>query len=179
MSEQDRSSATSTIPDPDPRGNQWDRRTRRFTLFVVSAIVASAAFGLLGVRTATAVATSDGYTIEVTFARITRAGLATPFAVQVSRVDGSPLPGQVTIAVDSTYLMMFDDNGMDPIPSESFNSATTTWMSFDVPDDETSLRLELDARLEPAVQWGETATATVWIGDRPVVAAEFTTLVIP
>lgn len=170
---------TATTPEPDPDGNRWDRRIRRFTLFVVSAIVVAAAFGLLGVRTATAEAVSDGYMVEVTYARVTRAGLATPFAVQVSTADGTELPGQVTIAVDSTYLMMFDDNGIDPIPSESFNTATTTWMVFDVPEGETTLRVELDARLEPAVQWGETATAALWLDDIEVVAAEFTTWVIP
>lgn len=179
MSERIRARGTSTIPDPDPEGNRWDRRIRRLALFVVSAIVVSAAFGLLGVRTATAVATADQYRMEVLFARVTRAGLATPFAVEFSSVDGSALPGRVTIAVDATYLMMFDDNGMDPIPSESFNDDTTTWMVFEVPEGETTLRVELDARLEPAVQWGETATATVWFEDRQVVSAEFTTWVIP
>lgn len=138
----------------------------------------AATTGVLGVRTGEVSATGGGYTITVWHAEVSRPGLATPFSVEV-RPDTGPLPAAVTIRVSSRYLALFDDNGMEPLPTESYNTPEWTWWAFDIPGGSEVLRVDLDARLEPAVQHGETAVAAVEVEGRQVVSVDFTTRVAP
>jgi hypothetical protein len=141
--------------------------------------VVLAAVGLLGVRTATVAAAAEGYSIEVLRAQVSRPGLATPFAVEIAARDGSGLPETVTLRLDTSYLAMFDLNGLQPTPSTSFSTEQWTWWSFDVPVDQPTLRVDLDARLEPAVQWARSGSAALEIDGRSVVSVDFTTWVMP
>ena len=156
-----------------------ERYIRAASLGLIGTVVILAAVGLFGVRTATAEATDNGYTISVFHSAIARPGLAAPFSVEVSTTDGSPLPERVTVRVDSPYLAIFDDNGMEPAPSESFNDSQWTWWTFDVPAGASSLRVDLDARLEPAVQWGMEATAAMELAGVEMTQVGFTTWVMP
>ena len=138
-----------------------------------------AATSLLGVRTGTVTAESEGYSIEVLRTQISRPGLATPFGVVISTIDGSDLPENITLRLDTSYLSIFDFNGLEPTPSASFSTDRWTWWSFDVPSDQSSLRIGLDARLEPSVQWARSGSATLEIDGTSLVAVDFTTWVIP
>jgi hypothetical protein len=171
--------ATSTIPPSEGGANGWERGLRALSVGLVVAIVLVGLLGLLGVRTAVATASSNGFSISVNHAAITRAGLATPFDIEVSREDGSPLPAQITLRIGSGYLAMFDENGLEPEPSSSFNDPDWTWWTFDVPSDMSVLEFSFDARLEPAVQRGMGATAAVEVDGREMVAVEFDTWVMP
>jgi hypothetical protein len=170
---------TSTIPPPESGVTPWEQPIRVLAIGFIGVIVLLAGFGLLGVRTTTTEAMGNGFHIAVTHAAVTRAGLATPFSVEVATVDGSPLPAMTTIRVASPYLALFDDNGMEPLPASSFNSSDWTWWTFEVPPEVTRLRVDLDARLEPAVQWGRQAEAAVEIDGEEVVDVQFTTWVMP
>jgi hypothetical protein len=173
------SAVTSTVPREDSGTDGPERYIRAASLGLIGALVILAAVGLFGVRTDTAVATENGYTISVFHSAIARPGLAAPFSVEVSTADDSPLPDQVTVRVDSPYLAIFDDNGMEPAPAESFNDARWTWWTFDVPPGARSLRVDLDARLEPAVQWGMEASAALEIDGAEMTQVGFTTWVMP
>ena len=111
--------------------------------------------------------------------RVTRPGLATPFALEVSTTDGSDLPEVVTLRMDTSYLSIFDFNGLEPTPSTSFSTNDWTWWSFDVPPDQSSLRVGLDARLEPSVQWARSGSAALEIDGVSLVSVDFTTWVMP
>ena len=138
-----------------------------------------AASSLLGVRTGTVTARSDGYSIEVLRAQVTRPGLATPFGVEISTIDGSDLPEVVTLRLDTSYLSSFDFNGLEPIPTASFSTGRWTWWSFEVPANQTSLHVDLDARLEPSVQWARSGSAALEIDGVNLVSVDFTTWVMP
>ncbi|MGH3650898.1 MAG: hypothetical protein ACRDU9_09340 [Acidimicrobiia bacterium] len=170
---------TSTIPSPESGVTPWEQPIRVVAIGFIGAMVVLAAFGLLGVRTTVTEATGNGFSMVVTHAAVTRAGLATPFSVEVATVDGSPLPAMTTIRVASPYLALFDDNGMEPSPASSFNTSDWTWWTFEVPPGTAHLRVDLDARLEPAVQWGREAEAAVEIDGEEVVDVRFTTWVMP
>jgi hypothetical protein len=171
--------ATSTIPSAEIGPNGWETGLRAVSVALVGALVLLGLLGLLGVRTAVATASDNGFSISVNHAAITRAGLATPFDIEVGTEDGSPLPASITIRVDSSYLAMFDENGLEPEPSSSFNSPDWTWWTFDIPPETSVLEFSFDARLEPAVQWGRGATAAIEIDGREMVAVEFETWVMP
>lgn len=170
---------SSTRPLDQSGSPRWDRVLWYISLAVVAALVLGGITGLLGVRTATASETASGFTLEVEYAVMTRPGLATPLDLRVSTNDGSPLPGEVTTRLASSYLAMFDENGLDPQPSSSFQSDRWTWWTFEVPDGEDVLEVSFDARLEPSVQWGESSMAALEIDGEQVVAVRFATRVAP
>ena len=142
-------------------------------------MVLLAATSLLGVRTGTVTARGERYSIEVLRAQVSRPGLATPFGVEISTSDGSGLPEVVTLRLDTAYLSIFDFNGLEPTPSASYSTDRWTWWSFDVPSDQASLHVGLDARLEPSVQWARSGSATLEIDGVDQVSVDFTTWVMP
>lgn len=170
--------SNSTLPSSDSGTNGWEQILHVVSVGFIAALVIAGLTGVLGVRTSSAIASGDGLEIEVTHAAVTRPGLATPFDVVVRSVDGSPLPEQLTTRIDAGYLSMFDENGLDPSPSASFQSERWIWWTFDVPSGQTEFQLSFDARLEPGVQWGRRGSVALVDGNREVVAA-FRTWVIP
>jgi hypothetical protein len=171
---------TSTIPsDPPAASMRLERTLRNVALALVSAVVLLGITGSLGVRVESSTASGNGLAINVSYARVTRGGLASPFAITVIAEEGSALPAALTVGVTSDYLALFDDNGMEPTPSRSYNTPQTTWWTFEVEDGEHVLVIELDARLEPSVQLGKEATVEVWVEGRRMVGTEFRTWVMP
>jgi hypothetical protein len=110
---------------------------------------------------------------------MTRAGLATPWSAEVSTVDGSALPEMVTVGMTTSYLASFDLNGLSPTPSSSFSTEEWTWWEFEVPPGESSLHVELDVRLEPAVQWARSGSVALEIAGERRASVDFTTWVMP
>ncbi|MEX0797301.1 MAG: hypothetical protein WD274_11460 [Acidimicrobiia bacterium] len=170
----------STLPeDPSPREYGREKWLRNSTILIVVSVVVLGALGILGVKASTATDDDSGYRMKVTYAAVTRGGLATPLAIEVGTEDGSALPEVVTIRVSAGYLALFDDNGMEPTPVNSFNSEGFTSWDFEVPPGESTLEVVLDARLEPAVQWGEAASAELWIEGERTLSTEFRSWVMP
>jgi hypothetical protein len=151
-------------------------RLRVVGITIVGLLLLVGALGFMGVRTSTVAATgADGTRLEVTYASITRPGLATPWDVVVEHPGG--FDGQVVVRTTSGYLASFDENGLDPDPAESTADATDTIWTFDTPDGDT-LTVSFDARLEPGVQWRRQGTTTVEVG-RERLTVSYTTWVWP
>jgi hypothetical protein len=170
---------STTIPEADSGTHALERPLRLVSLGVIGVLTIATAIGLLGVRTTSVSATGRGVSVTVGYAVVTRPGLATPFSVEVASADGAFLPAEVTVRVSSDYLAIFDDNGMEPQPAESFNTAEWTSWVFDVPEGAMSLRVDLDARLEPAVQWARSGVVAVDIDGVETATVGFTTWVAP
>ncbi len=168
----------STVPSRDSGIIAWEPPLRRIVIGGIVIILAAALLGWLGVRTSTVSARENGFSVEVTHATVSRAGLATPFSIVVTS-DGPALPGQVTLRVTSDYLALFDDNGMEPLPTASYNDPEWTRWTFDVPAGARRLRVDLDGRLEPAVQLGQPGTVALDIGGEEQVSVDFRTWVAP
>jgi hypothetical protein len=155
----------STLP-PELGVDKARRRWRRgggIAAVLFAAVVVVAAFNLLGVKTSTATSRlSDGTTVEVRYGLITRPGLATPWTVTVHRPGGFDAP--ITIRTDSSYLAMFDENGLDPDPASATSDRDDVIWEFDPPPGDT-LVVTFDARIEPGVQWGEDGRTVVDLGD--------------
>ena len=171
---------SSTIPDEPPeRWNRWERRFHIASIALVAAIVLAAAIGLLGVRTGMVETSGDGYVLQVEHTEVSRAGLATPWSAEVSTADGSALPGMVTVGLTTAYLAMLDLNGLSPTPSSTYSTGQWTWWEFEVPAGRSSLHIELDVRLEPAVQWARSGSAALEIAEDRKASVDFTTWVMP
>jgi hypothetical protein len=169
----------STLPANDDGIDGREHTLRLVSVGFILALVIATAIGIFGVRTASRIESAGSFQIEVAYAAVTRPGLATPFDVTVQTTDGSALPSQIAVRVDSGYLAMFDENGLDPTPSSSYQTTRWTWWTFDNPDAREEFTLSFDARLEPGVQWGRTGSVTVLDGDDDLVSVAFRTWVIP
>jgi hypothetical protein len=162
--------ARRSVPTPpEGTGLAAARRSARLRVVgtsIVALFIVAAAAGLMGVRARTIAATgSDGTRVSVTYASISRRGLATPWDVVVERPGG--FDDETVVRTSSDYLAAFDENGLDPEPAESTSDATDPIWTFDPPEGET-LTVSFDARLERGVQWRRQGTTTVDVGAETV-----------
>lgn len=170
--------ARSTIPaDPSARRVALDKALRRVTVVLVVGAALAGASSLLGVRTATVADFGDGYELEVRYALVSRAGLETPLTIDVR--SESSLPEEVTVWVDTAYLSLFDENGLDPQPVLDFADADRTEWTFEVPPGRDALSVDFDARLSPAAQWGRDGDVALVVDGREVARVAFRTWVMP
>lgn len=132
------------------------------TLSIVLVLGAATLDGLdlvdaVGVDVVSTTATaSDGTRLTVDHPSVTRPGLAGPLRITVSGLDdGVP----VRIRVDRRYLSIWDQNALTPTPErESSADGGVVW-EFESTGAE--LVVELDGRLEPAVQSGRSGTISL------------------
>jgi hypothetical protein len=171
------SRGTSTIPSlPDIERLRRSRLLRRAFTIVLTLFLVLSLTGVLGVRTRTATGAAQGYVVAVTYAAMTRPGLATPWAVDVTRVGG--FEEAVTVAVTSDYIDMFDENGLDPDPAIARADDRYTYWTFEIPPGD-KLGVSFDARLEPAVQWGRDGKVLLIREGRTLLEVPFRTWVMP
>jgi hypothetical protein len=167
----------STIPAQPPIERLRRGRLLRGAFNGLLAIVLLTALtGLLGVRTSEVSASAQGYEVTVTYASMTRPGLATPFAVEVVRPAG--FTEAVTVAASSDFLDAFDENGLDPDPAVSRSDGDFVYWTLEPPPGDT-LDVSFDARLEPAVQWKREGTVRLIRESRTLLEIDFTMWVMP
>lgn len=168
----------STLPNDEPDLTQGRRRMllRSAVLCLFLLFVLAGLFGLFGVRSGHARASApNGMEVELTYPRIARPALAIPFAVRISGLDG--VDGDVVVRLRTSYLAMFDENGMSPTPREETDDGEwTTWVFASPPED--VLEVSLDTRVEPGLQWGRDGSVRVSVGDAEA-RIDFRTWVAP
>ncbi|MCF6377890.1 hypothetical protein L2K70_09755 [Nocardioides KLBMP 9356] len=158
----------------DERSALWGRRA--FLCLLLAFVLAGAA-GLLGVRSATATAESDGYRLDVTYARVARAGLDVPWHVVVTHPGG--FGKEVTIAVTGDYFDIYETQGFTPDPSTGVRDGDTLYLTFDAPDGDV-LTVDYDAYIQPSSQVGRDATVAVVDADlAALVSVDITTHLLP
>jgi hypothetical protein len=170
--------STSTIPTPPSLDKlKRGRALRRLFMVALGGVLIAGALGFLGVRTAEKTGSGGGYEVAVTYASITRPGLATAFDIEVTHAGG--FTDQVVVAVNGDYLAVFDENGLDPDPAKTRSDDRFTYWTFDPPPGDV-LSVSFDARLEPGVQWKKDGTVLLLDAkDKPLAQVDFTTWVVP
>lgn len=168
------STLTGLETGADERSALWGRRVFISLLLVV---VLAGLVGLLGVRTATATASDNGYELDVTYASVARAGLDVPWRVTVTSADG--FGKEVVVAVTGDYFDIYETQGFTPEPSASMRDATTLYLTFDAPDGEV-FTVDYDAYIQPSSQVGRDATVAVVDADHvPLVSVDIDTHLLP
>jgi hypothetical protein len=166
-----------TAPEePDLLRSRRSRAVRRLFLTLLAALVAIGASGRLGVYSRMTTASGAGYELTVTYAQVTRPGLASPWSLEIRRPGG--FDGPVTVTTNAKYLDLFDENGFDPQPSKSTATPDMVIWEFEPPEGDT-LGVSLDARIEPGAQWGRTGESSVLVDGQPVVTVKYKTWVMP
>ena len=160
----------------DSSQNLWARRVRRVTIAGLTLIVLLGLVGVFGEKTSTASASGSGYRLSVTYARVSRAGLDTPWTVVVSHPGG--FGADVTLATTSGYFTMFETQGLTPEPDSEVAGARDVYQTFSPPPGDV-LKVEYDAYIQPSSQQGRTAVTTLIVGGRPVAKVGYRTRLLP
>lgn len=152
----------------------WGRRAFLSALLV---LVLAGLGGFLGVRTETATAHRNGYTLQVEHAAVARSGLDVPWQVTVDREGG--FAATITLAVTGDYFDIYETQGFSPEPSASVRDGELVYLTFDAPEGER-FTLSYDAYIQPASQRGRDATVSV-VDDAlvPLVSVEIDTFLLP
>lgn len=177
--QQDRPSVPTEPAPTSVRRQRRARSVRRVFVGALALFLALGALGLYGVRTTTADATGGGYEVSVTYASLSRPGLATPWSFEVTRPGG--FPDGLTVAVTSSYFDAFDENGLGPAPVEETTDGDRTIWRFG-PQPGNTLSVSFDARIEPGVQLTRAKGTLEVLAGRTgptAVAVSFATLVLP
>lgn len=169
-----------TEPEPvEPARQTRARLLRRLFVAALSLFLLFGALGVYGVRTRTRSATGGGYELSLTYATVSRPGLATPFSFEVRRQGG--FPQGLTVAALSSYFDVYDENGFSPTPEEETADGERTIWTFG-PSTADILTIALDARIEPGVQF-KRARGRLEILSAPdgqaLVTVAYSTLVMP
>lgn len=152
---------------------QWPRRAG---VAVLAVLVLAGALGLFGVRSSTVSTSSNGYELTVTYPRISRAGLDSPWRAHVYCAGG--LPQGLTIAVSSDYFRMFETQGFYPTADSMTNDGQFVYFRFgDLRG--TDFEMEYDAYIQPASQIGKSATVEVIVDSQVVAKTSIDTWLVP
>jgi hypothetical protein len=143
---------------------------------IIGLFVVAGLSSLLGAHTSTASASAAGYRMAVAYPAVTRPGLAVRWILTLEHPGG--FKGDVTVATTSAYFNLFDFNNLDPMPSGSTTDGTNSIWMFDPPPGDV-LRVTMDARVEPAQQWGRGATTSLLVQGFPAVQVSYSTRVLP
>lgn len=126
------SHGVSTLPDARPPEKvRRDRNLRTAGALVLILFVGAGMVGLLGVRTVTVSTSADGVDLTLRHAAVTRAGLSTPYHLEVVRPGG--FDGPVTLAVSRAFFDRFDFQNFYPNPSSETADAEYVVYEFDPP----------------------------------------------
>ena len=170
---------TPTEPAPTDVVRQKRARIgRRAFAVALGLFLLLGALGVYGVQTRTVTSAGGGYELSVTYASVSRPGLATPWSFEVRRPGG--FPDGLTVAVTSSYFDAFDENGLGPAPVEETTEGELTIWRFSATRSET-LEVSFDARIEPGVQLttAKGELSVLGAGNQPVVSVAFKTFVMP
>ncbi|HEX6331764.1 MAG TPA: hypothetical protein VF129_10840 [Actinomycetota bacterium] len=142
----------------------------------IGLVVGLGLLGILGPRLETAVATTGSLRVEITYASVTRGGLATPWVVEVRRAGGFGSP--ISIATSGAYFDGFDFNTLYPEPVEMSTRGDRVVFEFAPPPGDV-LRVRLDARATPAWTFWRSAVTTVWTEGVPETSVSYRTVFLP
>jgi hypothetical protein len=171
------SMSRTTIADVrEAADNRRGRLVRRLGIASLGLVVLVGAAGGFGVRSTHAVARGGGYTLEVTYAAVSRAGLDTPWQVLVT--GPAPFDGPITLATTASYFDIFESQGLFPGPAAETSSGAFIYQQFDPPPGNV-LRVAFDAYVQPGSQRGRRATTVLIIDGREVARVSYRTILLP
>jgi hypothetical protein len=159
--------------DQDVRG-VW---VRRVFLALLVLMVAAGVLGLLGARTATVDADGDGWSLELEYPAVARAGLDVPVTATVTREGG--FGKQITLSITGTYLDLYETQGFNPEPDSTSRDGELLYLTFEAPPDGETFVVTYDAYIQPSAQSGAGGELSIVDQDRPVVTVDFDTRIWP
>jgi len=154
------------------RGHQ----VRRVTIGVLALIVLLGALGVFGMKTGSVDSSGNGYQLSVAYARVSRAGLDTPWRVTVRHPGG--FDGPITLATNASYFSMFETQGLTPSAVAETTAGRYQYQQFSPPPGDT-FTLVYDAYIQPASQRGRRGETVLYIDGHEVTRVSYRTRLVP
>src|SRR3954470_15364000 len=149
---------------------------RVFVVFVVLVMLAGVG-GWFGLKTGKAQAEGNGTSIELTYARISRRGLKTPWELDVNRAGG--FSGDVQVSISATYYDHLTVTRIDPEPTSTVVTEDNVVFTFQQPAG-TVMRVLMDADVDASARPGRThGVTTVAVNGEQGANVAYTTMVLP
>ena len=155
------------------------KRSRAFRRAGLAAFAAIFVLGLsnaLGVALARASAEGEGYALEVTYARVTRPGLETPWIVRVAHPEG--FTGPLELSTSAAYFEHLDVNAMHPEPQSANVRGELLLLEFAEPEGQV-FTLRLDARTSPSYSGSVHAQTALELPSGRGPSVHYRTIVMP
>jgi hypothetical protein len=169
----------STLPsEADLRALRRYRSIRRLFFVLLIAFLLLGSLNVFGVQTKEISRSGKGYELTLIYASVSRPGLATPWRLEVRRSGGFDSP--ITVVSTARYFELFDENSLDPAPSKTTRGKDLIIWEFDPPQDNETLTVSFDARIEPGEQLaGVSGKTSVLRKGVPVISINYRTFVMP
>lgn len=167
----------STLSDLGSRRPKTALCIQHAVIALMVAVVTVAATGLLGVHSQQVTATAGGYTLNVEYAGVARAGLDVPLRIEVRSERG--FGKEITLAVNRRYFAIFETQGFHPEPSASTSQGDDVLLTFDSPPDGGPFIVDYDAYIQPASQQGSPGRISLMRGPDRLVTVDFETFLFP
>jgi hypothetical protein len=155
------------------------RLVRRVGVVAMVVFVVAGLAGVFGYRQGSVASTAGPYRLTVEYPRVTRGGLASEWIMRFERLDGEPLAPSLEIRSDSSYFVIFDENGLRPDPASAWQDDDQLVWTFEPPPGSTELEVSFDARLQPSQRGWRSGTTAVVVGDEMVAEVDYTTVMVP
>ncbi|MGB6058456.1 MAG: hypothetical protein WBF71_09330 [Microthrixaceae bacterium] len=159
----------STEPDDTTKGwTRFEYVLRAFVYLVIFGVIALAVSGTTGLKTRTASASNDSLKMTVTYGQVTRPGIPTPLVIRVSSATDDPLPAQIHLGINESYLALLDGNGPEPAPDSAGSvDGMTTWTYST--NGARTFTVDLGADVDTNVHSGTTGSARLTAeGSKPL-----------
>ncbi len=167
----------STLAGLDaPRGERVRRIGSLVGLLALVAVVLAGATSLLGLRTETTTASGSGYTLELTYPRVARAGLDVMWQLSVQHQGG--FPKDLTLSLSADQFDIYEHQAFYPSPASETRTGDQLLLTFTAPPGDTFV-LSFDAYVQPSSQVGKTATVSVLSNGQPAATVHYSTLLAP
>ena len=122
-------------------------------------------------------AEAEGYRLSVQYTRVTRPGLASTWAVEVTHPGGFEQP--ITLVTNADYFDRFDFNQLYPEAAATASRGDLLLLTFEDIEGERFV-LRFDGRATPAFVFDlAEATTRLEVDGREVVRVDYTTVVMP
>lgn len=167
----------STLADVQPSGlRRRARAGRRAVLVLLAILVLLGATTLLGVRTGSA-STSDGeWSLKVRYPQMARGGLDVIWQVRVEHRGGFPEP--ITLAVNASYLDIFESQAFHPEPSKTTRDGSLMYLEFNPPPGDVFV-VDYDAYIQGSSQLGRRGEVHLMDKQRPRLTVTYRTWLAP
>ena len=155
-------------------GHRVGAGLRRAAIALLTAVVALAALGLLGPRSATAEVSTAAGTLAMEYDAVTRPGLGSEISVTVTAPRDL---GRMVLAVDQTALVTLGTYRIFPEPAEQWTDGDKVVLEFETPAEE--FEVTLAGRILTAHPPTRSSWQLEWRTDEQTATLEATTWVMP
>jgi hypothetical protein len=166
----------STLDGVSSEPSPLRRRGSRTALAVLALVVLLGATSMLGVHTSQAHSSRAGYTLELEYPRVARAGLDVDWELTVTHEGG--FGKNLVIRLSAQQFDIYEHQAFYPSPDTETRDGNDLILTFVAPPG-TTFVLGFDAYVQPSSQLGRDGSITVVDHGAAVASLSYTTWLVP